>query len=87
MKFVTSDLAKLMKDLTGNHPMDLEDQDDPVSYQLDAFQDSYLDAIFGDSSRVSFQDWMKKMEERKDVNELWFDPQNLREMVLHKIEV
>ena len=84
-KLVTTDLARLMKDLTGDHPMDLDDKEDDVAYLTETFQDNYLDMIFGDRSRMSYSEWMQAMLDRKDINELWFDPQRLREMVLHKI--
>ena len=88
VKFALTDLTKLMIDIAQIHPMDLEDRDGEVQdFMGDIIENNFLEPIFGVDSRLSYDEFVNKVCLSKAFNKLFFKPQNLRMLVMHKLNV
>ena len=70
------------------HPMDLEDKDGEVQEFLgDIIENNFLEPIFGVDSRLSYDEFVSKVCESKAFHKLFFKPQNLRMLIMHKLNI
>ena len=88
IKLATIDLTRLINDIDGIHPMDLEDKKGDLDDNLESFvEDVYLEFVFGVSSRLTYQEFLDKSVKSREVSDLWYKAANLRAFILSKIDV
>ena len=74
-----------MQDLDEVHPMDLEDKADDIDYSIEDIHElNYLDPLYGSSSRMSYQEWISQSESTKAISKIWYEPENLRQLVFFR---
>ena len=84
----TVDLAKLMQEIDNVHPMDLEDSAEEIDYTIDDIVDlNYLDPLYGDRSRLTYEEWIERSIAAKRVSEVFYRPQNMRMLVLTRADI
>lgn len=88
IKFATTELLLLIQDVDGDHPMDLEEKSDEIEYSIEGICDTnYKDPLWGDDSRLSYEEWRDRSMKVKAIYNVWYEPQNLRMLVFNINEV
>ena len=68
-----------MQEIDFLHPMDIEDKADDIDYAIDEIVEyNYLDQLFGDNSKLNYQEWKEQSIKKKAISLLWYEPENLR---------
>ena len=68
--------------------MDLEDKSEELDDMKDDLREElYLEFLFGSKSRVTYEEFMQISTREAKIYELWYKPENLRAVLLHKLEV
>lgn len=68
--------------------MDLEDKADELSYLVDDMREEfYLEFLFGLKSRLTYKEFMEVSTSSIKIYDLWYKSENLRALILHKLEV
>ena len=74
IKMSTIGVTQLMQEVDGEHPMDLEDKADEISYTLeDLLNDNYLDPLFGHASRKSYEEWVSESGRNRNISGIWYE--------------
>ena len=67
------DLAKLMQEVDNVHPMDLEESAEEIDYTIDDIVDlNYLDPLYGDRSRLTYEEWVENSVKARRVSDLFY---------------
>lgn len=74
IKFVLTDLTRLMSDTVSIHPMDVDmDKDDELDACLeDIFEYNFLEPVFGVNSRLTFEEFVYNVQRSSQFNKLFF---------------
>ena len=68
-----------MQEIDNLHPMDIEDKADDIDYAIDEIVEfNYLDQLFGDNSKLNYEEWKAESSKKKAISLLWYEPENLR---------
>ena len=79
VQLVTLDLNKLIQDVDGIHPMDLEDKEDEIDYIIDDMLEwNYLEPIYELKSAITYEEWVETSAKQRCIYDVWYNPQNLR---------
>ena len=85
MYLTTVDLAKLMAEVDQSTAMDLEDRQEEIDYALeDTIELNYLNPLYGNISKMSYEEWINASEKAENINLVWYDPQAVRMLTLHR---
>ena len=85
MHLTTIDLVKLMAEVDGTHAMDLEEKENDIDYSVEEMVDlNYLDPLYGNKSKMSYEEWLDASERMKQISSIWYDPQTIRMLTFHR---
>ncbi len=88
VQLCTVELVFLMQEVDELHPMDLEDKVDEIDYAMDPIRDiNYIEPLYGNQSRLSYQEFVAQSESKKNINQVWYQPNVLRNLVFTKVEL
>ena len=55
--------------------MDIEDKADDIDYAIDEIVEyNYLDQLFGDNSKLNYEEWKAGSIKKKAIALLWYEP-------------
>lgn len=84
----TVELVFLMQEIDELHPMDIEDKADEIDYAMDEIREvNYLDPLYGDMSRMTYEEFVNASDAKKSISGIWYDPNMLRNLVFTKVEL
>ena len=65
--------------------MDLEEKEQDIDYSCDEIrEDNYLDPLYGDESKLSYEDWQARSRDKPEIAKVFYEAQNLRSLVFLK---
>ena len=80
IKLCSAELVELMAEIDGeNQPIahkryDLDEVIDEMCEEI------YAEKLFGPRPKMDYQDWLKKCDGDVEFNQVWYDPQKIREL-------
>ena len=77
-----------MQDVDETHPMDLEEKQSDINYAIDdILEENYLDPLYGDDSKLTYEAWQDRSSTLKEIAKVFYEPQNLRALVFTRANV
>ena len=88
VQLCTMELVTLMQEVDGTHPMDLEDKQQDINDLIDdILEEKYLDPLYGDDSKLTYEEWLERSSNENGVARVFYEPQNLRALVFTRASV
>ena len=77
-----------MQEVDNLHPMDLEESAEEIDYTIDDIVDlNYLDPLYGDRSRLTYEEWVEHTVKARRVSDLFYNAQNMRMLVFTRADI
>ena len=69
------ELVTLMQEVDETHPMDLEEKQQDINYSIDdILEENYLDPLYGDESKLTYEVWRERSSQKKEVARVFYEP-------------
>ena len=69
------ELVALMQEVDETHPMDLEEKQQDINDSIDdILEENYLDPLYGDESKLTYEVWRERSSQKKDVARVFYEP-------------
>ena len=69
------ELVALMQEVDETHPMDLEEKQQDINDSIDdILEENYLDPLYGDESKLTYEVWRERSSQKKDVARGFYEP-------------
>ena len=69
------ELVTLMQEVDETHPMDLEEKQRDINDSVDdILEENYLDPLYGDESKLTYEVWQERSSSKKDVARVFYEP-------------
>ncbi len=77
-----------MQEVDSVHPMDLEESAEEIDYTIDDIVDlNYLDPLYGDRSRLTYEEWIEHTQKAGRVSQVFYNAQNMRMLVFTRADI
>ena len=69
------ELVTLMQEVDETHPMDLEEKQQDINDSIDdILEENYLDPLYGDESKLTYEVWRERSSQKKEVARVFYEP-------------
>lgn len=69
------ELVTLMQEVDETHPMDLEEKQQDINYSIDdILEENYLDPLYGDESKLTYEVWRERSSQKKEIARVFYEP-------------
>ena len=69
------ELVTLMQEVDETHPMDLEEKQQDINDSIDdILEENYLDPLYGDESKLTYEVWRERSSQKKEIARVFYEP-------------